>query len=106
LREWLAVRSDGVMDLHPCYIIDASGKRLGLWRCPLPGGFVPSAILFERLLVQNFIAIPAPTIRRDAYLRVGGLDNHLWYTADWDLYFKIAAIGRVYYHPCPLACFR
>jgi hypothetical protein len=74
----------------------------------LPGGPspVPSPTFFERLLVQNFIAVPAPTIRRDAYLRVGGLDNQLWYTADWDLYFKIAAVGDVYYHPCPLACFR
>ncbi len=108
LREWLAVQPDSVMDLHPCYIIDGSGKRLGLWRCPLPSGQspIPPPLLFERLLIQNFIAIPAPIIRRDAYLSVGGLDNQLWYTADWDLYFKIAALGSVYYHPCPLACFR
>ena len=63
-------------------------------------------ILFERLLVQNFIAVPAPTIRRDAFLRVGGLDSRLWHTADWDLYFKIASVGSVYYHSCPLACYR
>jgi len=46
------------MHLHPCYFIDESGKRLGLWRCPLLGGLlpVPAPILFERLLVQNFIA--------------------------------------------------
>ena len=45
-------------------------------------------------------------IRRDAYLRVGGLDNRLWYTADWDLYLKIAFLGTVYYYPYPLACYR
>jgi glycosyltransferase involved in cell wall biosynthesis len=108
LRRWLSTQSDGVMHLHPCYIIDESARRLGLWRCPLPAGEspVPGHMLIERLLVQNFIGIPAPTIRRDAYLSVGGLDNALWYTADWDLYLKLAAIGSAYYHSSPLACFR
>ena len=108
LRKWLSTQSDGVMHLHPSYIIDESEKRLGLWRCPLPAGEAPvqANILIERLLVQNFIGIPAPTIRRDAYLSVGGLDNTLWYTADWDLYLKLSAIGGVYYHSSPLACFR
>src|SRR6266478_5693473 len=108
LRRWLSGQSDAVMHLHPCYIIDGSGRRLGLWRCPLQGGHspIPAHILFERLLVQNFIAVPAPTIRRDAYLSVGGIDTRLWYTQDWDLYLKIAAIGNVYYHSIPLACYR
>jgi glycosyltransferase involved in cell wall biosynthesis len=108
IKKWLSSQSDGVMHLHPSYIIDDSGRRLGLWRCPLPAGDfpVPRHMLIERLLVQNFIGIPSPTIRRDAYLRVGGLDNALWYTADWDLYLKLAAIGSVYYHSIPLACFR
>jgi glycosyltransferase involved in cell wall biosynthesis len=108
IRKWLSAQFDGVIHLHPCYIIDESARRLGLWRCPLPAGQspVPAHMLIERLLIQNFIGIPAPTIRREAYLSVGGLDNALWYTADWDLYLKLAAVGRVYYHPIPLACFR
>ena len=61
-------------------------------------------MLIERLVVQNFIGIPAPTIRRDAYLSIGGLDDALWHTADWDQYLKLAAIGSVYYHSRPLAC--
>ena len=95
------------MHLHPCYIIDDAARRLGLWRCPLPAGEspVPAQMLIERLLVQNFIGIP-PTIRRDAFLSVRGLDDALWYTADWDLYLRLAAIGSVYYHSSPLACFR
>jgi glycosyltransferase involved in cell wall biosynthesis len=108
LRKWLALQPDSVMHLHPCYFIDESGTRLGMWRCPLPGGQfpVPAPIFFQRLLVQNFIAVPAPTIRRDAFLRVGGMDSRLWHTTDWDLYFKIASVGSVYYHSCPLACYR
>ena len=108
IRKWLSTQSDAVMHLHPCYIVDEAGERLGLWRCPLPAGEspVPAYTLIERLLVQNFVGIPAPTLRRDAFLGVGGLDNALWYTADWDLYLKLAATGSVYYHSSPLACFR
>jgi glycosyltransferase involved in cell wall biosynthesis len=108
LRKWLATQSDSVMHLHPSYFIDESGRRLGLWQCPLPDQQSPvePSILFERLLVQNFIAVPGPTIRRDAFLKVGGMDSHLWHTTDWDLYFKVASVGNVYYHSCPLACYR
>jgi glycosyltransferase involved in cell wall biosynthesis len=108
LQHWLLSQPDAVMHLHPCYIVDEVGRRLGLWRCPLPadGSPVPAQLLYERLLVQNFIGIPAPAIRRDAYLMVGGLDTALWYTADWDLYLKIASIGNICYHSTPLACFR
>jgi glycosyltransferase involved in cell wall biosynthesis len=108
LQNWLLSQPDAVMHLHPCNIVDEVGRRLGLWRCPLPadGSPVPAQLLYERLLVQNFIGIPAPAIRRDAYLMVGGLDKALWYTADWDLYLKIASIGNICYHSTPLACFR
>jgi len=108
LRNWLLSQPDAVMHLHPCYIVNEVGGRLGLWRCPLPadGSPVPAQLFYERLLVQNFIGIPTPAIRRDAYLMVDGLDKTLWYTADWDLYLKIASVGNVYYHSTPLACFR
>jgi hypothetical protein len=63
-------------------------------------------MLLERLLVQEFVAIPAPTISRKAFLDVGGMDEELLQTADWDLYLKLAKAGSVYYHSAPLACFR
>jgi glycosyltransferase involved in cell wall biosynthesis len=108
IQKWLSTQADAVMHLHSCYIVDEAGKQLGLWNCPLPGDGspIPTYTLFERLLVQNFIATPAPTIRRDAYLTVGGLDDSLWRTADWDLYLKIASLGNIYYYPGPLACYR
>jgi glycosyltransferase involved in cell wall biosynthesis len=108
LRRWLCARPDAVMHLHSCYIIDEAGKRLGLLRCPLPSGDtpVPTRTLFERLLVQNFISTPTITIRRDAYLKVRGLDDSLWHTADWDFYMKIALIGDIFYYSDPLACYR
>ncbi|HJU15694.1 MAG TPA: glycosyltransferase [Stellaceae bacterium] len=108
LRKWLAAQSDAVMHLHPAYIIDERGKRIGIWRCPLPASEtpVPSELLLQRLLVQEFIAIPTPSIRRDDFIRVGGLDDTLQQTADWDLYLKLCQAGNVFYHSEALACFR
>ena len=108
VSQWVAAHPDSVMHLHSAHIIDELGKRLGTWRCPLPGGErpIPPHVILERLLVQEFIANPAPTIRRDAYLEVGGVDERLWLSADWDLYLKLLFAGDVYYHPKPLACFR
>jgi hypothetical protein len=108
LNKWLTARSDAVMHLHPAYMIDSQGKRVGIWRCPMPANeaALPEELLLERLLVQEFIAMPAQVIRRQAFLDVGGMDETLWHTADWDLYLKLAAVGKAYYHSEPLACFR
>ena len=93
--------------LHASYFIDAAGRRLGTWRCPLPPHRpLHSDSVLERLLVQNFIAVPAPLFRREVALDVGAMDERLWYTADWDLWLKLAAAGETFYDPQPLACFR
>jgi GT2 family glycosyltransferase len=98
----------GVMYINQSYFIDDSNIVVGKWRCPLPG--VPARIdpelLVARLLVQNFISMPATTLCREAYLKVGGIARDLWYTGDWDLYLKIAKLGYSYYTPMPLSSFR
>jgi hypothetical protein len=100
MRRWTSGKPEAALHLAPSAIVDAVGRRLGLWRCPLPahGNTVDGDLLIERLLVQNFIAINAPVIRRDAWLNCGGLDPTLWYTADWDLWLKLAAIGPTCSH--------
>jgi glycosyltransferase involved in cell wall biosynthesis len=108
LRAWIAQRPEAGLVLHPSWFIQDSGRRLGVWRCPLPvrmGTLAPELVL-ERLLVQNFIAMPAPLFRRDVALAVSGMDESLWYTADWDFWLKLAAACRTTYLPCPLADFR
>jgi glycosyltransferase involved in cell wall biosynthesis len=95
------------MILHPSWFIDRRGRRVGRWRCPLPPDTeLHGDLVRERLLVQNFIALPAPLFRRDAALKAGGLDENLWYTADWDFWLKLAAAGRTIYVPKALAAFR
>ena len=48
----------------------------------------------------------APLFEREAALRGGGLDETLWYTADWDFWLRLAAKGTTVYHPEVLAAFR
>jgi glycosyltransferase involved in cell wall biosynthesis len=107
LKRWVSIAGEAVMHLHPSYIIDESGRRLGVWRCPLASNQpLSSESLLRRLLVQNFIAAPAPTFRREAFLGAGGMDNRLWFTPDWDLWLKIAATGHTRYYPVPLTYYR
>ncbi len=98
LRRLTERAPEAVLLLHGSWFVGVDGRRLGPWRCPLPAGRLLSpAFLIERLLVQNFIAIPAPLFRRDSAQRVGGLDPDLWYTADWDFWLKLAATGPTLY---------
>jgi glycosyltransferase involved in cell wall biosynthesis len=99
VRAWIEFAPKAPLHLAPSAIIDRSGRTLGVWRCPLPtNGELPSVLVTERLLVQNFVAAPSPVFRKDAWLACGGLDEKLWYTADWDMWLKLAASGPVYYH--------
>jgi len=99
IRSWVEAAPDVPLHLAPSAIIDKRGRKLGVWRCPLPRNVeLPSSLVIERLLVQNFVAAPAPVFRRDAWRACGGLDENLWYTADWDIWLKLAACGPVYYH--------
>lgn len=108
LRPLLAATPSVSMALHPSWYVDGQGRRLGLWRCPLSHAQQPlnSAMVIEHLLVQNFISMPAPIFKRERAIAVGGMDESLWYTADWDLWLKLASIGEVLYVSNPLSCFR
>ena len=94
--------------LHASIFVDHQDKKLGQWRCPLPAypEVTSSNLMVEKLLVQNFISIPAPIFKREIALRVKGLDETLWYTADWDFWLKLAACSNVIYYPHSLSGFR
>ncbi|MGV2827891.1 glycosyltransferase [Myxosarcina sp. GI1(2024)] len=93
--------------LHSALFINNTGDRLGVWQCPLPSlQLIDSKTMVAKLLVQNFIAIPAPTFKRQLALDLGGMDETLWYTADWDFWLKLASAGHTVYSSEPLAAFR
>jgi len=96
----------GALVLHNARFVGPDGQNLGPWTCPLPEGDVPSELFIERLLIQNFIAIPSPVFRREAVIDAGGLDESLWYTADWDLWLRLGTLGPVRFIAETLSAFR
>lgn len=108
IKQAIAAYPQATLYLHDSVFIDEQGKSLGLWRCPLSAKqkIISAEAMKEKLLIQNFIAIPAPVFRREAALEIGGLSNELWYTADWDFWLKLAKRGETCYLAKPLAAFR
>lgn len=106
-RSALTREPEAVMLLHAARFVDRNGSELGKWNCPLPAGRPLAAEeVMERLLVQNFVAVQAPIFRREAALRVGGLDEALWYSSDWDFWLKLAAEGQTIYLANALSAYR
>ena len=99
-------KAEGALVLHSAMFVGPDGQRLGPWTCPLPEGVVSPDRFIERLLVQNFIAIPSPVFRRSAAIDSGGLDEALWYTADWDLWLRLGAMGPIRFIADALSAFR
>ncbi len=107
VRGWIEQAPDAVLHLSPSAIIDSGGRTKGIWHCPfVTEGRVEADVLLARLLVQNFVAAPAPVYRKDAWLTCGGLDERLWYTADWDIWLKLVAEGAVCHHRAVTTGFR
>lgn len=107
IRAAIRAYPSATMYLAPSHIINSRSKSLGIWRCPFGKRKLwQGDDLLERLLVQNFIAIPSPIIFRESWLAVGGMDENLWYTADWDLYLKLASRGPYMYTDKATTAFR
>lgn len=106
VRQWIEDNPTVSVHLHPTIIVDSSATVLGQWRCPFTPGDVDRDTFLRRLIVQNFIAIPAPVFRRELYLETGGMDPKQWYTADWDLWLRMGSHCGAMYHDDFLTCFR
>ena len=108
VRRTLERHPDAALVLHPSSLIDETGRQVGRWRCPLEAEprVYSTGELLEQLVVQNFVSVPSPTFRRESALAVGGIDEALWYTGDWDFYLKLARTGTTVYVDKLLASFR
>jgi len=106
VRQAIVDFPEAPMSVGPSRFAAADGRLLSEWRLPFPPGTHEGQDLTGSLLVQNTIAIPSPVIRRDLWQACGGLDEALWYTADWDLYLKLAKAGRIVVRPEATTAFR
>ncbi|MCI4678365.1 glycosyltransferase [Rhodoblastus acidophilus] len=107
VESWIAAAPEAPFHFAPSVFVDAAGTVLGEWNCPIDEeGPQPRETFLRGLLVQNYIAAPAPVFRKDAWLRCGGLDETLWYTADWDIWLKLTAQGGARFHKEVATAFR
>ena len=107
VRRWIANAPEAALHLAPSRLIDRHGRTIGKWTCPLPAEQpLDSEFLLTRLLVQNFVSVPAPVFRRRAWIDCGGMDEQLWYTPDWDIWVKLSTMGKVVYHDEMTTAFR
>jgi glycosyltransferase involved in cell wall biosynthesis len=59
-----------------------------------------------RLASEQRIMTPAIVVRRDVYETLGGFDDRLVCSEDWEMWVRIAARHPVWYDPEPLAVYR
>src|ERR1019366_7481592 len=91
-----AVASVDFQDTMICMeteIIDSSGRVAGRGGFPRAvrryvGGPARRAVAAS-LYVQNWLAVPSVIFATQRARDCGGLDEGLWYTADWDLWLKL-----------------
>jgi len=107
VRRWIENTPQAALHLAPSRLIDRNGRTIGKWTCPLPAEQpLNSEFLLTRLLVQNFVSVPAPIFRRSSWIECGGMDEQLWYTPDWDIWVKLSTVGDVVYHDEATTAFR
>ena len=108
LQTMIKSMPDARLWLHAADFIDDQDRKVG--RFAPPFGMNPSKLTsaeaLTHLLVQNTVALPAAMFRRQDALGTGGLDESLWYTADWDLWLRLTRLGPVAWTPAALSAFR
>jgi hypothetical protein len=59
---------------------------------------------YQRLLTcNNFVPNQTVMLRKDDYLRAGGMDESLRVSEDWDLWSRMTSMGQFAYYCAPLA---
>ncbi|MEM7269721.1 MAG: glycosyltransferase [Pseudomonadota bacterium] len=94
--------------LHGGAYVDDNDRAVGVFSPPFgaPARLLPREEALNTLIVQNTTSLPSAIFRRDAALAGGGLDPALWYTADWDLWLRLAKLGPVGWNPAKISNFR
>ena len=106
LRASLERHPEAAMSVAPSRFAGPDGRLLGPWKLPFGAGLISGQKFGEAQLVQCTVAINGAVMRRDAFLASGGFDEGLWFSADWDLYLKMAKRGPVDVRPLVTSAYR
>ena len=100
-----AERPEALWATGPCLIVGADGEEIR-------GAVTRYKNLFLRRysyrlhLVQNFVSCPSTFVRRDAFDRIGMLDERFKYSMDYDLWLRLGRLQPPVLLHEPLAAFR
>jgi glycosyltransferase involved in cell wall biosynthesis len=85
--------------------VDEDGNWTGISPLEAPrAGVLPGWA--EKLAVGQRLQPPCIVVRRDVYEELGGFDDRISYSEDWEMWTRIAASYPVWHEPEPLACYR
>jgi glycosyltransferase involved in cell wall biosynthesis len=102
---------DVAMIFCRCIQIDENGQWLSILNPPPNWSGAYWGVLDEEkcrsdLAATNFIVATTVAVRRDIYERMGGYDEEIPFSSDWEMWSRIAEIGKVGYIHQPLCCYR
>ena len=81
--------------------INERGETIPRYRTPRHSGRITAQLLFE-----NFVTFPTVMVRRDVFEEVGGFDEQLTMSIDYDLWLRISVGHDFLYVPKDYACYR
>jgi GT2 family glycosyltransferase len=96
---------DAIWATGRCIIIDADGREIRRLVTAYKDFFL-KRYSYRWHLVQNFVSAPSTFVRRDAFERLGLLDERFRYSMDYDLWLRLGREGAPAYIDEPVAAFR
>ena len=100
-----ASRPDALWATGRCLIEDGSGGEIRRGVTAYKDFFL-RRYSYGLLLTQNFISCPATFVRREAFERVGILDERFKYSMDYDLWLRLGRLCDPLVIDEPIAAFR
>lgn len=89
-------------------VIDSQGNNRLIRDNPsiIGGSLNDSSQAVKQLISGNFIPILTVTLRKSILEQTGLFDDKLSYAEDWDLWLRIAELGKISFVPGCFACYR
>ncbi|MBF2066317.1 MAG: glycosyltransferase [Calothrix sp. C42_A2020_038] len=81
----------------------------GCWQSISPLLQTESGVLnnwLKQIVTGNRLTTPSIVVKREVYEKLGGFDERLLFTEDWEMWVRIAVHYPVYYETEPLAVYR
>jgi glycosyltransferase involved in cell wall biosynthesis len=100
-----AHRTDALWATGPCLIVGAGGEEIRPAVTRYKNLFL-RRYSYRMHLIQNFVSCPSTFVRRDAFDRVGLLDERFKYSMDYDLWLRLGRLQAPVVLSEPLAAFR